>query len=763
MVNYTMCRLEVHLERNLIPSSAWRRSGWIYTLGLAALVAALSLISTPSPAEAASSDIWSATLTSGSSSATKERFGTDVTTYESLSDTSFSLGGTTHHINGFYINGLCRDDGNLHLSTDPLVGRTFKNRDIYLVVGPQGYSLAASVILSGSFHVWSLSDSELDRLFTDGEDTAVALVMVPAQPANLRAVRCVTQSTLHWDPSGDSSITKHQYQQKDGTGNFGARTDIPNSAAGEGNEFSYVVNSLDMDVAYAINIRPANRAGAGTGATATAFTVPGAPQNVAAVPYDGGEWLTWDAPASDGGALITSYEYQADDQGWRPVPGRDGSTRSYDLSGLTKGQSYTLKVRARSEVGPGAEAAVTSVELSRTQAVVPVRSGDAANVATPDGAVTVEMPANAPPERYRISVDSDSGKCMDFREGIASGCAVVTLYDLDGTPAPDTTLGPSPETRATIIMELNVPWRDRNRVWKRSDPRADWMEIFESPDIGTTGEYYNLPGDTTIAIEAISSFSEYLVTTHTTRRVISPVPETQSNLVPRAPCSFQATAEDRQVMLTWTRPDPRGTPITAYRYTGEGDDWVDMPGSVLSTFSCIVPGLTNGVIYRLAARSVSSAGAGPRSAFVEATPRAPQDQISASRPRRGGGTVPTAPTSAPPEVVPQVTATPEPAATLPPTPVAPTAVPATPVTPTSGTPTAIPLTAAPATATPTDTLEPAAEALPGTSEAGPMTAAAPPAVAEPADGFAALLITMILVAVLTVGFLVFVAWRMPMA
>ena len=152
------------------------RSRWVLTLVVAALVAAFAGIAPPAPAEAASSEIWSATLAAGSSETGSEGFRTGANAFGSLSDTSFTLGGTTYHISEIY-----RTANLLILTSDPIVGTTSQNWDICLVVGPQGYSLASGTTGTNSYD-WSRSSDELDPLFTDGEDTTVALMMLPAKP-----------------------------------------------------------------------------------------------------------------------------------------------------------------------------------------------------------------------------------------------------------------------------------------------------------------------------------------------------------------------------------------------------------------------------------------------------------------------------------------------------------------------------------------------------------------------------------------------------
>ena len=194
-----------------------------------------------------------------------------------------------------------------------------------------------------------------------GETSAIP-AGVPLAPTDFRATEGDESAILSWTAAANNgaAITKYQYQQDGGNWN-----DIGNSAPGEANALSFTVTSLTNGATYAFKVRAVNSQGAGaetTEETATPRTVPGAAWNVAAAPSDGGALLTWQAPSADGGAPITGYEWDGDDSGvgWLAVPG-DGATRSYLVTGLTNGTSYTLKVRAVNAAGVGPETAAPAV------------------------------------------------------------------------------------------------------------------------------------------------------------------------------------------------------------------------------------------------------------------------------------------------------------------------------------------------------------------------------------------------------------------
>ena len=89
----------------------------------------------------------------------------------------------------------------------------------------------------------------------------------------------------------------------------------------------------------------------GTGGGGPTTSAPGAPRNLTVVGGNGQVVLTWDAPASDGGAEITDYEYRINGQNpWISI----GSTETtYTVTGLDNGTAYTFQVRAVNRIGTG--------------------------------------------------------------------------------------------------------------------------------------------------------------------------------------------------------------------------------------------------------------------------------------------------------------------------------------------------------------------------------------------------------------------------
>ena len=89
--------------------------------------------------------------------------------------------------------------------------------------------------------------------------------------------------------------------------------------------------------------------------------IPEAPQNLLAHFADGNLTFSWDAPADNGGSIITGYEYQykagdAEFTAWSAAP-TDGSQA---IANVTSGAAHTFAVRAVNAKGSGYAASLTT-------------------------------------------------------------------------------------------------------------------------------------------------------------------------------------------------------------------------------------------------------------------------------------------------------------------------------------------------------------------------------------------------------------------
>ena len=208
---------------------------------------------------------------------------------------------------------------------------------------------------------------EVRALSRVGEGEALGALATPVGrlgvPASLTATAGNEEVELAWSPPADvggESVTGYEYRYAAGAA---VPRDTPWRSAGLNLEWT--VTGLTNGQQYAFEVRARNRVGEGEarGALATPVGRPGVLASLTATAGDGEVALVWSAPADDGGAPVTGYEYRyaAGDA----VPG-DTPWRSAELSlewtvtGLTNGQQYAFEVRARNRVGPGEAAGMTA-------------------------------------------------------------------------------------------------------------------------------------------------------------------------------------------------------------------------------------------------------------------------------------------------------------------------------------------------------------------------------------------------------------------
>ena len=198
----------------------------------------------------------------------------------------------------------------------------------------------------------------------------------PPAPSKPTATAGNAQVSLSWTSGGNggSAITGWKYQQKEGSGDFGDWTSIPNSGA---STTSYTVTNLTNGTSYQFKVLAVNAKGDGAASdasdAATPGTVPAAPTGLTATAGNGQVSLSWTA-GDDGGFDVTGWKYQQKEGSgnfgdWTSIPNSGASTRGYSVSRLKNGTSYQFKVRAVNAKGDGAESAAVS---ATPQGVVPL-------------------------------------------------------------------------------------------------------------------------------------------------------------------------------------------------------------------------------------------------------------------------------------------------------------------------------------------------------------------------------------------------------
>ena len=445
-----------------------------------------------------------------------------------------------------------------------------------------------------SFTVTPTSAGYITIALLSSEDadvgTAMAVTRVEVRPANtpdpptgLVAARGDGEVTLSWatptDDQGDPITTyDYEYRQRRQPGSYGRWTEFAGDEfQRSGTVTSNTVTGLTDGGTYAFQVRALNGGAPGDPSDEVTVSLSGtvdtgglsAPRNFAAAPGNGQVTLSWTAPASDGGAAISGYEYQqragtgAYGQ-WTPIPGGGPTTRSYIVTGLTNGTRYFFRVRAVNSDGPGPpsaeESATPSLNVDTTLRALSLSTATLAPV-------TVALaPAFSPATRT-------------YTAAVGSTVTQVTVAATPNKAGAAATITPADASTAVAGHQVALA----------VGPNPIRVRVADGTN---TGDY-------TITV-------------------------TRAGSVPAAPTGLTATAGGGMVTLSWTAPTGGGA-VGGYEYQQKaGTDaygaWTRIPGSGPSTTSHTVTGLANGTAYAFRVRAVNSTGPGAASNEVTAMP-----------------------------------------------------------------------------------------------------------------------------------------------
>ena len=479
-------------------------------------------------------------------------------------------------------------------------------------------------------------------------------------------------------PADDGGSVIHPYVYR-----YAEGTSVPIGTPWEflDDGLTVTIENLTNGTAYAFEVRAVNRMGVGDVATATTIpatqaTVPSEPQNLSATPGDGAVALNWQAPASDGGAELTGYEYRFAEGAAVPattVWNYAGTSLTVTVGSLTNGTAYAFEVRTANRVGVS-DAAETRATPAAA-ATAPSEPQDLS--ATPgDGAVALNWQAPA----------SDGGaELTGYEYRFAEGAAVpaTTVWDYAGTSLTVTVgsltngtayafevrtanrvgVSDAAETRATPAAAATVPSEPQNLSATPGDGAValNWQAPASDGGAELTGYEYRfaegaaVPATTvwnyagtslTVTVGSLTNGTAYAFEVRTANRVgVSDAAETRATpaTVPGAPQDFTATPGHGEVMLTWRAPaSDGGAAVDRYEYRhAEGASvpaetaWASAGTSLTAT----IASLTNGTGYAFEARAVNDAGeSDPASATAmpaapATVPSAPQNLTGDARQR----------------------------------------------------------------------------------------------------------------------------------
>ena len=238
-------------------------------------------------------------------------------------------------------------------SADPLIANSYVHTG--LTTGRTYYYQGRAVDSAGVMSAWSAQVSA----------TVLSAPNISA-PTSFNAARGDEQVTLTWSaPSRLAGLTiaKYQYRYVEDGGTFAdSWTDVvgaltaTQSGLTNGTEYDFEIQAVSTTGAL----------GDTASDSATPSTVPGAP-TLSAVGYYRYIVLEWTAPADNGGAAISTYriERENDDGTWsRRTTVPAGTVTWRDNSGLSDGKEYTYRIFAINVAGDSDWTSASAIALA---------------------------------------------------------------------------------------------------------------------------------------------------------------------------------------------------------------------------------------------------------------------------------------------------------------------------------------------------------------------------------------------------------------
>jgi uncharacterized protein (TIGR02145 family) len=381
--------------------------------------------------------------------------------------------------------------------------------------------------------------------------------------------------------------------------------------------------------AYATNSAGTTYGNERTFTSVTATTVPGSPTIGTATAGNAQAIITFTAPGSNGGSVITGYTVTSN-------PGNitgTGSASPITVTGLTNGTAYTFTVTATNAIG-------TSVASTASNSVTPTAPSTApgaptigtATAGNAQATVTFTVPvSNGGSAITGYTVTSNPGNITG--SGSASPITVTGLtngtaytFTVTATNAIGTSVASSASNTVTPTEPSTAPGAPTIGTATPGNAQATITFIAPGSNGGSTITGYTAtsnPGNITgtgsaspITVTGLTNGTAYTFTVTATNAIGTGPTSSASNSVtpsvtstiPGAPTGVSAAGGNAQATVAFTAPlNTGGSAITGYTVTSSPGGFTgNGPSSPIT-----VNGLINGITYTFTVTATNAIGTGP--------------------------------------------------------------------------------------------------------------------------------------------------------
>ena len=397
------------------------------------------------------------------------------------------------------------------------------------------------------------------------------------------------------------------------------------------------------------------------------LTVNGPPSEPAITGITAGDTqlsVAFTAPASDGGAAITNYEYSTNDGATWTLRSPASTVSPIVITGLTNGTTYQVRLRAVNASGSGVQSAPlasTPMTTASAPAITSVTAGDT------QLSVAFTAPAsNGGSAITNYEYSTDGGTNWTTGSPAATTSPLVITGLTNGTTyqvklRAVTAAGSGAASSPSSGMPLTVPGAPTSLVAIGGSTNAaltwtapasnggsaitDYAVQYSSNGGGSWSTFAHAASTTAaITVTGLTNGTAYqfrvaavnVAGTGATSATVAATPGT-----PGAPTGVtitfnQTSASTLDGLFSWTAPASNGgSAITDYviEYkTSAAVSWTTFVHAASTTTSATVPGLAPTTTYEVRISAKNSAGVGAPSAIASATTNGPSSRLQCFQP-----------------------------------------------------------------------------------------------------------------------------------
>jgi len=484
--------------------------------------------------------------------------------------------------------------------------------------------------------------------------TPITFNTIPAAPTSLNATPRNGSASIAFTAgsNGGAEIMNYEYSLNGGSTWLSFPEMVMSSPV--------TVPGLTNGTSYEIKLRALNSVGNGTASAAvsvTPRTTPAAPTALVATPGAGSASIEFVA-GSNGGSAITKYQYSTDGgTDWSDVA--SGTSSPVSITGLAKGQTYSIKLRAVSAAGDGAPSTATSVSIAATVPNAPAAPTVVVGAAGGSATASWTAPANGGSAITGYEVTATGGATPIVKSitnpatlsQAFTGLSKTTTYTF--TVKAINAIGKSVASAGTSKLPVTVPGKPAT-ILLGSTGNGSITVTYTAPTIdggsavtGYTVKAFaplaTVPADVcdsnastlTCTLTGLTNGVKYSVKVFAVNAAgTGTASSSLSNVIPATtpgkPTITTVTAGAGQVTVAWTAPVSNGgsaiTGYTVQAFNAAGTVAIDSktctPATATGT-NCIVTGLTNGTAYTFKVTAANVKGSGSASDLsATATPAA---------------------------------------------------------------------------------------------------------------------------------------------